>query len=586
MNIMMKKYGILALVASLFLCVTVRAAGVIDETKPGVSKSDEQILFDIYSNLNNVSIRYEHDKAWPRWDYAQNRKAYEVLVEVVKQISSNPKPLRAIVIEGTASPIGTDEYNQQLALRRAEVLRGILSRMSGGENIRIHIISAGEDWNEFRSYIEEMYHRPNRAKVLEILRKNLTNDEKEALLQGLDGRRTWRLLIKSYMASSRNALVVRIVEIDDLAPKEPPLKFRPMVVSVRPERFVKPPVMEIAEINENLPELLQSLPQVKLDSVVTFNNTSLSYKRPNVVIPNLVEEEISIPSVIKPSQSAVDYTRPFTVAPGVVDKDIELASVAAPKADALNRTRPFVVNPDVVDKDVDLGSNVALDKDAIDFTRPFTLYPDLAEETYIYSVVSPIDGVIAPEGLMPDEEHYLRYPVVALRSNLLVPALNFGVEVPIGNHWSIGADYYFPWIWPKKDNKDCFEFLAWGLEGRYWFGRNRNLLTRLQGHSVAVYGYGGYYDFERNYNGYQGEYANVGLDYTYAMAVGKKKGIHFEFSLGIGYIYSVARKYAVIDPFGPLISEKLTRKIHYFGPTKLNVSLVVPIFKKIKLDDK
>ena len=552
----MKKYGILALVASLFLCVTVRAAGVIDETKPGVSKSDEQILFDIYSNLNNVSIRYEHDKAWPRWDYAQNRKAYEVLVEVVKQISSNPKPLRAIVIEGTASPIGTDEYNQQLALRRAEVLRGILSRMSGGENIRIHIISAGEDWNEFRSYIEEMYHRPNRAKVLEILRKNLTNDEKEALLQGLDGRRTWRLLIKSYMASSRNALVVRIVEIDDLAPKEPPLKFRPMVVSVRPERFVKPPVMEIAEINENLPELLQSLPQVKLDSVVTFNNTSLSYKRPNVVIPNLVEEEISIPSVIKPSQSAVDYTR------------------------------PFVVNPDVVDKDVDLGSNVALDKDAIDFTRPFTLYPDLAEETYIYSVVSPIDGVIAPEGLMPDEEHYLRYPVVALRSNLLVPALNFGVEVPIGNHWSIGADYYYPWIWPKKDNKDCFEFLAWGLEGRYWFGRNRNLLTRLQGHSVAVYGYGGYYDFERNYNGYQGEYANVGLDYTYAMAVGKKKGIHFEFSLGIGYIYSVARKYAVIDPFGPLISEKLTRKIHYFGPTKLNVSLVVPIFKKIKLDDK
>lgn len=581
---MMKKYGILALVASLFLCVTVRAAGVIDETKPGVSKSDEQILFDIYSNLNNVSIRYEHDKAWPRWDYAQNRKAYEVLVEVVKQISSNPKPLRAIVIEGTASPIGTDEYNQQLALRRAEVLRGILSRMSGGENIRIHIISAGEDWNEFHSYIEEMYHRPNRAKVLEILRKNLTNDEKEALLQGLDGRRTWRLLIKSYMASSRNALVVRIVEIDDLAPKEPPLKFRPMVVSVRPERFVKPPVMEIAEINENLPELLQSLPQVKIDSVVTFNNASLSYKRPNVVIPNLVEEEIAIPSVIKPSQSAVDYTRPFTVAPGVVEKDIELASVAAPKADALNRTRPFVVNPDVVDKDIELGSNVALDKDAIDFTRPFTLYPDLAEETYIYSVVSPIDGVIAPENMTPEEEHYLRKPIVAIRTNLLVPALNFGVEVPIGNHWSVGADYYYPWIWPKKDNRDCFEFLAWGLEGRYWFGRNRNEFNRLQGHSVAAYCYGGYYDFERNYNGYQGEYANIGVDYTYAMPVGKKKRINFEFSIGVGYIYSIARKYAVIDPFGPLISEKLTRKIHYFGPTKANISLVVPICKKVKLD--
>ena len=96
----------------------------------------------------------------------------------------------------------------------------------------------------------------------------------------------------------------------------------------------------------------------------------------------------------------------------------------------------------------------------------------------------------------------------------------------------------------------------------------------------------GYYDFEHNFHGYQGEFANIGLDYTYAMAVGKKRSVHFEFSLGVGYIYSQARKYSVIESGAPLISDKITKKIGYFGPTKANISLVVPIFKKVKANDK
>ena len=183
-------------------------------------------------------------------------------------------------------------------------------------------------------------------------------------------------------------------------------------------------------------------------------------------------------------------------------------------------------------------------------------------------------------------EDTTRKLLFALRSNLLVPALNLGIEVPIGKHWSLGADYYFPWIWPKKDNKNCFEFLGWGIEGRYWFGKNRTAFDRLKGHSVGLYGYVGYYDFERNFHGHQGEFVNVGVDYTYAMAVGKRKALHLEFSLGVGYIYSEARQYTVIEANGPLISDKVTKKVGYFGPTKANISLVVPIFQKVKPSNK
>ena len=186
----------------------------------------------------------------------------------------------------------------------------------------------------------------------------------------------------------------------------------------------------------------------------------------------------------------------------------------------------------------------------------------------------------------PVESYSPRVPIFAVRSNLLVPALNVGVEVPIGNNWSVGADYYFPWLWPNKDNINCFEFLGWGIEGRYWFGKNRTAFDRLKGHSVGLYGYMGYYDFERNYHGHQGEFVNVGLDYTYAMAVGKKKSVHFEFSLGVGFIYSQARKYTVIEAGAPLISDKITKHISFFGPTKANISLVVPIFQKVKPNNK
>ncbi len=385
----------------------------------------EQISLNVTHNLQNISIRYEHNKAVPRWDYANNGKAHAAIVETVKKLSSEESNIRTIVIEGAASPVGNEEYNYRLAMRRAELLRDVVSRMEGGDKLRIYVISAGEDWRTFKSYIEKNYREPNRDKVLSILASDETNDSKERQLQQLDKGKTWRMLVRDFMASARNAAVIHIVEIEDLAPKSPSMKFQPNVQPIG-DLHIEPPKQE--------------------------------------------------PPIYK--------------------------------------------------------------------------------------------------------------PVVAVRSNLLVPALNVGVEVPIGTHWSVGADYYFPWIWPKRDNKNCFELLAWGVEGRYWFGRNRTVLDRLQGHSVGVYGYMGYYDFERNYHGHQGEFMNVGVDYTYAMAVGKRKQIHLEFSLGVGYIYSQARKYTVIEAQGPLISDKITKKVGFFGPTKANVSLVVPIFQKVKPNDK
>ena len=174
----------------------------------------------------------------------------------------------------------------------------------------------------------------------------------------------------------------------------------------------------------------------------------------------------------------------------------------------------------------------------------------------------------------------LAVPLAAVRTNLLVPALNFGVEVPLGNRYSVSADYYYPWFWPSPKNKNCFELLGWSVEGRYWFGRDRKPQDRLKGHSLGVYVSGGYYDFEKDYRGMQGEFVSPGIDYTYSMAIGRKKKNHLEFTLAVGFIRSWGTTYNVYGDYGALYPDEGTLIWDYFGPTKAAVTFVVPFYSK------
>lgn len=175
----------------------------------------------------------------------------------------------------------------------------------------------------------------------------------------------------------------------------------------------------------------------------------------------------------------------------------------------------------------------------------------------------------------------IKYPVFALRTNLLMPLLNVGAEVPIGNRWSIGADYYYPWIWPSKSNKNCFELTIISAEARYWFGK-RDHDNRLRGHSMAAYGAWGYYDFEHNYHGHQGDGWSAGIDYVFAKSIAKGR-LHLEFQIAIGGAWTKSQPYDVYTRGGQLIREKNHKKnFNYFGPTKVGISLVWPIFRSVK----
>lgn len=172
--------------------------------------------------------------------------------------------------------------------------------------------------------------------------------------------------------------------------------------------------------------------------------------------------------------------------------------------------------------------------------------------------------------------------VLAARTNLLVPALNVGIEVPVGYNWSIGADYYYPW-WLAKSNMYCSEMLGWFIDTKYWFGHDRGEKDKLTGHALGAYAGFGYYDYQWERSGNQGEYIDIGVDYTYSIPLAKDR-LRMEFNIGLGWVHTVARHYTPTDDYADLIKDPgiRHRKYNFVGPTRASISLVVPIRMKVK----
>lgn len=170
-------------------------------------------------------------------------------------------------------------------------------------------------------------------------------------------------------------------------------------------------------------------------------------------------------------------------------------------------------------------------------------------------------------------------PLFSIKTNLLADALtsiNIAIEIPIRERWSVEAEWMFPW-WIFNNNKYYNQLLMGTLEGRYWL-RTKRQTEVLSGHAIGLYVSAGYYDFQWEKKGYQGEIIpSVGLSYTYAHLIGK----HFrmEYSLGVGILNTKYRQYTANDNYDqfPWLKNGSTL---WFGPTKTEISLVWVIGKK------
>ena len=174
-------------------------------------------------------------------------------------------------------------------------------------------------------------------------------------------------------------------------------------------------------------------------------------------------------------------------------------------------------------------------------------------------------------------------PVLALKTNLLYDALtiaNLGVEVPLTEQFSVGADLLFPW-WNIPSKDITLQLLAGELSARYWFG-DRADKDPLTGLFAGLNAGAGIYDFQlgrlTDGRGVQGNvFLLLGLQAGYAHSIGKN--LRLEYSLGLGYIQTEYREYISVKDtkFGDIKAIEYpweTRRMSGVLPSKLSVSLV------------
>jgi len=185
-----------------------------------------------------------------------------------------------------------------------------------------------------------------------------------------------------------------------------------------------------------------------------------------------------------------------------------------------------------------------------------------------------LEPVLLPSPVVEEVDTFM----LAVKSNLLfdaVTALNVEVEVPIGNHWSVMMEDVFPW-W-EKDNKYCFQLLEMGVEGRYWFRNNKYHSQKLKGHFTGAYVMSGKYDFQWDTDlCTQGEFWSAGLTYGYSRRISRL--FNLELSASFGYLSTAYRRYYPSDGYDVLYADDRKGRVGYWGPTKLKVSLVMPIY--------
>jgi hypothetical protein len=165
----------------------------------------------------------------------------------------------------------------------------------------------------------------------------------------------------------------------------------------------------------------------------------------------------------------------------------------------------------------------------------------------------------------------------ALKTNLLydaASALNIGLEAPIGDKWSVVAEWVSPW-WSSYDKQFYFQIMNANVEGRYWFG-DRSKKLKLTGWFSGLSVGGGVYDILLDkQNGYQGEFQAYSVVGGYAHPIDKSGNLRLEYELGLGVLSTGYVKYWW-DGFDYTLVAPSPQswRTTVFGPTKVQISLV------------
>lgn len=173
-----------------------------------------------------------------RWDKSELDKSYLTNGENLQRLDSllsvgAAEQIDTIRIVAYASPEGTPEYNQRLSERRAATICRYLET-TYPELSRVAVVAdaRGENWEGFYEMAKADAKLPMREKVLEILKAPISDIQRQAQIERLDGGRLYRnYILPNYYRYLRNAASLLIIytpevvaEVEVVEEVKPPRK--------------------------------------------------------------------------------------------------------------------------------------------------------------------------------------------------------------------------------------------------------------------------------------------------------------------------------------------------------------------------
>ena len=158
---------------------------------------------------------------------------------------------------------------------------------------------------------------------------------------------------------------------------------------------------------------------------------------------------------------------------------------------------------------------------------------------------------------------------LGIGTNLLYDALfipNISLEFPLAAHWSAGVNCMYGW--KERDARRPVYAYGGELHLRYWLKPGGRPLS---GHHFGAYGQMLRYNIRHSGRGYLSDRWSygAGIEYGYSLPLGNR--LRIDMAVGAGYLTGICREYVRQDECDVW---QATKRRHWFGPTKAEISLV------------
>lgn len=495
-------------------------------------------------------------------NYMDNKTALrEFAKEVQKYYNDSTANFRQIRILSSVSPEGSDAINERIAKRRAEVISEWISREIHAD-VQYEVVSLGADWQTLTTLVQNREDVPYRNEVLEVLQNVEGKECFDALVKLRNGAPYWwiykNLFPELRYASARcefwwETIPQLFISTDThYCPADG--------VSGVAVPYTKSVADDVTPVAESDAAWITPLPTT--DDEVRFDvapNTSteprsgiVAVKYHDQVYNIPVEQEAAEPVLTITSANPVEF-----VAEGGNDKITYAKNVDDGILPEASCEESWV-------------ESLTVAEDGITYTVAENVVEEPRSATIVVESYNKAHEVVVNQAAAKPE--CARPFYMSIKTNMLydlaaVP--NIGAEFYLGGNFSVFGNWNYAW-W-KSDSKAWYWRIYGGDLGlRYWLGKESRLKP-LTGHHLGLYGQMITYDIEWGNKGILADRWSwtVGLEYGYSLPIARR--LNLDFTFGVGYHWGLFDEYIPLD--GHYVWQA-TKRRQYFGPTKLEVSLV------------